>query len=286
MPRYTLAAAALLSAGAVAYAQSPQPSPQRQLQTPPANPVCSPPPAQFAAPVQMATPGVYPNNLVIQQQPVAAAPSIMVVAAPAPAPLFQCFQQPVAAPVTTAYAMRAANPRTVQWGPGPIGASIAWLGRAVQPLGRAHTWTIQHSVLQPLSPVVAPAATPTIFVATQPAPQPYQYVPMTAVAPQQTVYYATPTPAAAPVAPATPPPATKMEPIIPAPPTKTDPASPPPATPGLVVPPPPGARVSDEAPPAKPTPSPQARSAKTDGETKPARYKIFKWDGFGNKSDE
>jgi len=81
---------------------------------------------------------------------------------------------------------------TFTWGPGPIGASIAWLGRKVQPLGYQHTWT--HTRFMPVPVQPAPAPAPVAYYPPMQAQQ-YMLTLMPTATPQAapTHYYATQT---------------------------------------------------------------------------------------------
>ncbi len=200
MKRSLFVAAVLLVAVPIAAAQSPQPSGQGQLATPPPNPAKSPPLAQ-AAPMpvyQMPAPVVAPT-IVMMAQPAVPAAQAMLVASPK-------------------------LPRTIQWGPTPVGVGLAWVGRRLEGFGKAHTWTINHTVFSPV--LIAPSPAPSVFVATQPAPAfTYQLVPVpgpVATPPVQmpTAYYATPS---TPPAGSTPPPPMMRSEAAPPPPAPPKP---------------------------------------------------------------
>lgn len=66
------------------------------------------------------------------------------------------FGVPQPAPVTRYYAQTTHQPRTIVWGPGPAGRTLAWVGRRMQWFGQQHTWVIHHDVVKPVTPTPAP----------------------------------------------------------------------------------------------------------------------------------
>jgi hypothetical protein len=110
-----------------------------------------------------------------------------VVAAPVANPFAKCFTTaaPTPAPVQTAWVGVASPAKQYQWGPTPIGSSIAWLGEKMTHAGRRHTWTVQHTRFVPFRqpvqqsqvyymavPAAAPAAVPSAQHSFEPAAAP------------------------------------------------------------------------------------------------------------------
>jgi hypothetical protein len=172
MLRSLFVVAVVIFGAPLARAQSPQPSAQHQLGSPPPNPAKSPPVAQ-------------PAPSVVQYQ-VQLAPQIPAPVTPPMIAMMVAPQQALYQPQQTA--MYVGTPRTIVWGPGPVGLSLAWFGRQLQGFGKVHSWTINHSIFGPVAPV-QPLIGPTSYLATMPAPvMQYQPVPVQ----QQTAYYAPP----------------------------------------------------------------------------------------------
>jgi hypothetical protein len=76
--------------------------------------------------------------------------------------------------------------RTVVWGPTPVGYTLAWLGRLIQPLGQPHVMTIRRPTFVPMT--IAPAAVPTAALPAAEAASPPPLVPLAsqqAVMPRQ-----------------------------------------------------------------------------------------------------
>ena len=102
--------------------------------------------------------------------------------------------------------VRTDAPRTMTWGPGPVGKTLAWGGRRLQWFDRSHTWSLNHTVAMPTQ-----AATPV----------PFHFGP-TQFGQQTTDFFAVPvpvpTPPPVPAARATPQHASRDEEAPPAPP--------------------------------------------------------------------
>jgi len=155
MNRLSIVVVVVLCSAPFAGAQSPQPSPQAQVSPPWPSSTKSPPMPQIAA-----SPPTYQINLQGQIPPPSAPPVVALYAMPQPA-----FAQTTYVATTV--------PRSITWGPGPVGLSLAWGGTKMQGFGRVHTITWNHTVLtlvvQPVAPpLVYPQ--PTSYVATMPGP--------------------------------------------------------------------------------------------------------------------
>jgi hypothetical protein len=100
----------------------------------------------------------------------AASLAILVPSARAQSPQSPVYQSPAPPPrpAVQYYAVAPRPPRTIHWGPGRLGKSIAWFGRELQWFDRQHTWVIGHSVAWPVKPTPVP---PTPVV---PQPEPIQ----------------------------------------------------------------------------------------------------------------
>jgi hypothetical protein len=109
----------------------------------------------------------------------------------APAPLLALPPQPEVARLFGApqslvmpHVVTPRGPRTLVWGPGPVGLSLGWAGRQLQRLEHRHVWTIGHTVSRP---VRVPSVTYyQAIAAPQPAPLP-QYDAAPLATPQRRV---------------------------------------------------------------------------------------------------
>jgi hypothetical protein len=97
--------------------------------------------------------------------PAGAAASILVLLAPGARA--QTPQSPPVAALPTTYQMAGpptyytvtpCQPRTLTWGPGPVGMTLAWTGRRLQWFDRRHTWSLGHTITRSL-PARAPMTT-------------------------------------------------------------------------------------------------------------------------------
>ena len=203
MKRSLFVVAVVLLDVSQAVAQSPQPSAQNQLAPSPSTPAKSPPVAQMPPPAVGYQFPFYPQ--------VPAAPMMPMV------PMYAMAQptyQPAMAPMMYG---AVGVPRTITWGPGLIGGSVAAFGRALdRNFGKTHTWTWNHTVIGPVQPI----AGPTSYVATYAQPTyGYQLVPVpgpvvTPPVMAPTAYYATTGP---PAGSTPPPPLMRSEEAPPAP---------------------------------------------------------------------
>ena len=94
--------------------------------------------ATMLAPYARAQCPIYPGK----SPPLASAPAPLAL--PSQPEVAKLFGTPQAAMILPP------RPRTITWGPGPLGLTLGWTGRQLQRLEHRHVWTIGHTALRPV----------------------------------------------------------------------------------------------------------------------------------------